>query len=82
LAGDTTRTIHAEIAGLRAAAARVAAQNADAKAAAEVQAVQARQKRVAEAAGRYVHDIAQRLADRMAALVRLVAPVSQSGASG
>jgi hypothetical protein len=54
---------------LRATASRIAAADADAQAEAEAQAARVHQERVAEVAGRYAADIAQRLEDRLAALV-------------
>jgi hypothetical protein len=68
LNGSPTRTLHAELAELRAAAARITAEAAAAEAEARAKAAQARQERVAEAAASYAAAIEQKLADRLAAL--------------
>ena len=69
LAGAPTRSLHAEIAALKAEAARLAADDAATRAAAEAEVAQAHQNRVTEAVNRYVADIAQRMESRLAALV-------------
>src|SRR3712207_4259410 len=68
LAGARTADLHAEIASLKAEAARIAAQDAAAKAEAEAQAARAHAIRVTEAADRYATEIARRLESRLAAL--------------
>jgi cell division septum initiation protein DivIVA len=69
LNGSPTRTLHAELAELRAAAARITAEAAAAEAEARAKAARAHEARVVEAAARYADDIARKLEGRLAALV-------------
>jgi hypothetical protein len=68
LDGLPTKAVHAEIASLKAAAARIAAQAADDKAAAEAEAARVRQERVTQTAAAYAADIMRRLEARLVVL--------------